>query len=70
MWKMIENLMDLVLRKLLHLKLTDKQWETLTQFVKFGIVGLSNTVISYLIYVGALIILEKNNIFPTIAVVY
>ena len=66
MWKMIENLMDLVLRKLLHLKLTDKQWETLTQVVKFGIVGLSNTVISYLIYVSALIILEKNNIFPTI----
>lgn len=29
------------------------------QFVKFGIVGLSNTVISYVIYVVTLILFQK-----------
>jgi len=34
------------------------------QFVKFGIVGLSNTVIAYLIYSGLLILFEKMRWFP------
>ena len=46
-WKVIECIMEWFLRKVLHLKINDKQWETLVQFVKFGIVGLSNTIISY-----------------------
>ena len=35
------------------------------QFVKFGIVGLSNTVISYVIYVVTLILFQKNNLIPS-----
>ena len=34
------------------------------QFIKFGIVGLSNTVISYLIYVVSLRILGACGLFP------
>lgn len=64
-WDIIEKIMDLVLRKFLHLKINDRQWESLLQFVKFGIVGLSNTVISYVLYVGALLIFQKNHWIPT-----
>lgn len=39
-------------------------FESIIQFVKFGIVGLSNTIISYVIYVIGLMVLQKNNLFP------
>ena len=64
-WNIIENIMDYILRKIFRLKISDKQWNTLTQFVKFGIVGLSNTIISYLIYVIALLIFQKNVWIPS-----
>ncbi len=37
--------------------------ETIIQFVKFGIVGFSNTVISYVLYSGSLIVMRRLNIF-------
>ena len=40
--------------------------ESVIQFIKFGVVGLSNTVISYVIYVAALLGLQKLGLFPTI----
>lgn len=64
-WNIIENIMDYILRKIFRLKISDKQWNTLTQFVKFGIVGLSNTAISYLIYVITLLIFQKNVWIPS-----
>lgn len=65
-WKFVESIMNFVLRRTLHLKIDDKQWKELVQFVKFGIVGLSNTVISYVIYVGTLLLLQKNKMIPTV----
>ncbi len=41
-----------------HLKLGDAQLAALTQFVKFGIVGVSNTAVSYLIYAAVLHLLK------------
>lgn len=34
------------------------------QFIKFGIVGLSNTIISYVIYVVSLLIMQKYQMLP------
>ena len=51
-WKLIERMMHFVLYKVLRLKLSDETWEKLCQFVKFGIVGLSNTLISYVVYIA------------------
>ena len=62
----IENVMDIILRKIFRLKINEKQWETLIQFVKFGVVGLSNTIISYIIYVVALLLFQKNNLIPNV----
>ena len=33
--------------KLFHKELTEKQWESLLQFIKFCLVGVTNTAISY-----------------------
>ena len=37
--------------------------ELLVQFIKFGIVGVTNTAVSYVINVFSLFIMEKGNIF-------
>lgn len=51
-------------KKILPLKMDDKKREGLVQFVRFGIVGLSNTVISYVIYVMMLWVFQRKNSFP------
>ena len=38
--------------------------EWIRQFLKFGIVGFSNTVLSYLLYLFFLYTFEKNHMFP------
>lgn len=44
--------------RLLHLPLGDDMLQTLTQFIKFGIVGVSNTVVSYVVNVAVLTLLK------------
>jgi putative flippase GtrA len=39
------------------------KWELLIQFIKFGIVGVSNTVVSYVINIGVLFLLDKAGLF-------
>lgn len=46
--------------KILRKELTDETAEAFTQFVKFGIVGVSNTVVSYLLYAESLVALNKT----------
>ena len=42
--------------------MTDELFKSFMQFVKFGVVGLSNTLISYLIYVISLLIFRNMGI--------
>lgn len=49
------------LKKLLeifHVELSENNWAGLLQFIKFGIVGISNTVISYVLNVLVLLVLR------------
>lgn len=48
---------------LFNKNLTDEMFETIMQFIKFGIVGVSNTIISYVIYIGSLSFLNKLSNF-------
>lgn len=53
-WALIEYIIKkimTVLLKIVRIEWNEAQWESLFQFVKFGLVGLSNTVISYVVYV-------------------
>lgn len=54
MLKKINDFVDHCLKVLFidffHLSFLEKRWNQMIQFIKFGIVGISNTVISYLVY--------------------
>jgi len=65
-WNAFERLLKFVVYKILRLQLSDKLWAGLMQFVKFGIVGLTNTIIGYLIYVVTLKGLRAVNLFATV----
>jgi len=45
---------------------TESTHEAIFQFVKFGIVGVTNTVVSYVLYVATLVGLQKANAFPKV----
>ena len=59
-WQLIERMMDFIFRKLFRLR--EEQAQGLMQFVKFGIVGLSNTVVSYVIYIVSLVFIQKLDV--------
>lgn len=57
-WELIERIILTVLKvlfRLLKKELTDETFEAIMQFVKFGFVGLSNTVLAYVVYVVSLL---------------
>ncbi len=66
-WTFIEKIVYTVLALLFRIigkDLTDGIFNSFMQFVKFGIVGLSNTVISYVLYVAGLLVFRKLDILP------
>lgn len=66
-WNFIGMIMRAVLNfflKPFHKELSEEVYNALLQFVKFGVVGVSNTIISYGLYAVSLILLKKYDIFP------
>lgn len=63
-WDIIEKLIEFIIFKLLKMRISEEKWNAFLQFVKFGMVGVSNTVISYLIYVVVLKFCEKYGLIP------
>lgn len=49
-WKYIEIILKTFLIRILRLYFLENKWSEFMQFIKFGIVGLSNTFISYFSY--------------------
>ncbi len=65
-WVVAEKAMSTILRFVFGVfgkEYTDTFHESLMQFVKFGIVGVSNTVISYVLYTVTLIGLRAVGLF-------
>ena len=62
LWSGLEQILYFIIVKVLHLSVLDKNWEGFMQFVKFGIIGLSNTVISYILNVADLLILSPFSV--------
>ena len=63
MWNLLESIIHFFIYKVFRLKLSEGKYQAFIQFVKFGIVGVSNTVISYLIYLGVIKACEAANMF-------
>ena len=63
-WKVIDAILQFFC-KIFHIKLSSTQQTSLMQFIKFGIVGLSNTLISYVIYAVSLLLFQRFAIFGT-----
>ena len=56
-WNFIEWMCKLVFIKLLHIRALEKNWDGFMQFVKFGVIGVSNTLLSYLLNILTLFLL-------------
>lgn len=66
LWAGVEKAVYYVLSKMfaaINKELSDELFTSLMQFVKFGIVGVSNTLISYVLYVISLLFFQKNGLF-------
>ena len=62
LWCGLEQILYFIIVKVLHLSVLNKNWDGFMQFVKFGIIGLSNTVISYILNVTVLLILSPFSV--------
>ena len=51
-----------LLFKIIKKELTDKKRQTFKEFLQFGLVGVSNTIISYLLYVVTLLLVSKSGV--------
>lgn len=51
-----------LLFKIIEKDLTDKKRQTFKEFLQFGLVGVSNTIISYLLYVVTLLLVSKSGV--------
>lgn len=51
-----------LLFKIIRKDLTDKNRQTFKEFLQFGLVGVSNTVVSYLLYVVTLVLVSKSGV--------
>lgn len=58
-WKLVEKIVYFVIGK----DFSKEKSKALVEFIKFGIVGVSNTLISYVIYVAALKGFQAADIF-------
>lgn len=59
----IDTIFRKIIKKFFGKKFSEKDINNIIQFLKFGIVGLSNTIVSYLVYVIAVMIFQVFDIF-------
>lgn len=68
-WNLLEKVVYAVLKMLFRIgekEISDEFFISFMQFIKFGIVGISNTIISYALYVAGLFVFQRTRIFPKV----
>ena len=65
-WRFIKTVLEFFAFKVFHLKIAPEKWEGFLQFIKFGVVGVSNTVVSYAIYLISLLLFQHFGLFPEV----
>lgn len=66
LWDIFERILSFIAFRVLHLKFRDETWEKLMQFIKFALVGLSNVIVSYTIYLIFLGIFQLAGVLPNV----
>lgn len=69
LWKCLEKIIFIFctsICRLLKREMSDEMFNLIMQFVKFAVVGLSNTLISYLIYAISLFLFNSFNVLNNI----
>lgn len=68
LWNILERIVRAVFGfafRIFKIDLTEEQWDSLMQFVRFGLVGVWNTIFSYAINVSCLLIFQRLGILST-----
>ena len=66
LWNLLEKVFLLCIRlleKVIHRQIPETTQQMLLQFVKFGVVGVSNSVVNYVSYVASLLLFRQSRWF-------
>lgn len=66
-WRIIVGISRVILTflfRIIHKELTEELFSAFMQFLKFGLVGVSNTILSYVLNILALILLQNMGMSP------
>lgn len=65
-FELIEKILKWFFSRICKVSISEDKLQALIEFVKFGVIGLSNTLISYLIYVLALLGFQRLGVLPKV----
>jgi len=68
-WNFMDKFIYIMIYKIFRLKLSEETYFKFSQFLKFGLVGLSNTFIFYVVYF-VLFLFDVNYILANITVFF
>lgn len=66
-WEWLTNIIFVVLKFIYHIlgkDLSEETFNVFMEFVRFAIVGVSNTIVNYVVYLVSLLFLQKNCNLP------
>ena len=64
LWSAFERLLRFIVFRVLHIRLREEIWDKFIQFVKFAIVGFSNVIVSYGVYLAFFFLFQIAGVLP------
>ncbi len=62
LWSVLEKALKFIVCRILHIGVQEKTWEKFIQFVKFTLVGFSNVIVSYGVYLVLFLLFQAVGI--------